>query len=358
MKKILKIFALVFLVVVVTLIIDRRTGKEPGFQPPVGGEVPSVSQSVPLDTSFCDDTLAVGAGTLCAVQPSKTGVGILDVAEATGARGDAILGFGYHVLGIPDDMSTVKGIWLHLSGSYARPYDQRLDAFSNSAWLAEVMDASYVVIQLAYDNRYSVNGDLCGPKSEGYNRNDCAGEVREIALSGEGVSPYRNTNKANTIDNRLMKLLVYLEETQGLDLSSDIDPANIDWEKITVSGHSQGANQAYYIAKQRTVASACILAGGYDIADTVKRGDLNIADWFLAGESKTPIARINAFLTTTDDTYQAFLAGLTKAIGLPMSQIIIAEEDTYTNETGKEISGHAGAINDPSLKAQRAQACF
>lgn len=357
MKKIIKIFGLVFLVVIVTLIINRRTGKESGFQPLVGGETPSVSQSVPVNTDFCDDTLAVEAGTLCAIQPSKTGSGILDIAEATGARRDAKLGFGYHVLGIPDDISKAKGVWVHLTGSYGRPYDQRLDIYSNKVWLDEIMDAGYVVIQLAYNNRYAINIDLCGPKSEGYNRNDCAGEVREINLSGEGTSPYRNTNQFNTIDHRLMKLLIYLEE-EGLNLPGDIDPTNIDWEQIHISGHSQGANQAYYIAKHRTVASACILAGGYDIADTVQRGELSIADWFLVGGSMTPLSRITAFLTTTDDSYQSFLFGLTKAVGIPMDQIVIADKRTYTDQNGKELSGHAGTIKDPSLKAQRASACF
>jgi hypothetical protein len=357
MKKIIFAIGILIVLLITAFILHRYYKSQPLPRPVTGGEAPSVSAAVPISTTFCNDTLAVDSGTLCAIQPSLTDSHILDVSPATGAKGDESLGFGYHVLGIPDDLAHVKGIWVHFTGTYGRPYNQKTDAYDSSVWLSEIMGAGYIVIQLAYDNRFSVNGELCGSKTPGYHRDNCAGEVREIALSGKGTSPYRSTDEFNTIDYRLKTLFEYLTK-QGVILPITIDPNNIDWSKLSISGHSQGANQAYYIAKERPVARVCILAGAYDTADTVNPGKLNIADWFTTGVSATPISRIGAFLTTTDDSFNAFKNGLTQAVGLPLDKIIIADHPKYYDKAGNEVNGHAGTQKDPSLKDLRAKACF
>ena len=362
MKRIFKIIGFVVLVVLITLItlvIARRSTHKDLYQPPpIIKNVPSVSSVIPIDTAFCEDTLATKSGTLCAVKPSKTDARITDVGETTGKIKFRKTGFGYHTVGIPDDLANAKGIWVHFTGSYGKPYNQNAGTFADSVWLDEVMAAGYVVIQLAYDNQYSVNYDLCGVKTEGHNRDNCAGEVREIGQTGQGESPYRSTDAFNTIDYRLEKLLAYLENTQGIDLPGTIDPTNVDWSTLHLSGHSQGANQAYYIAKNRLVAGACIIAGGYDTGDTVNPNKLNIADWFLKEGNQTPLSAVRAILATTDDSYQLFLTGLTKAVALPSDQIIIVDKKVYTDENGTEVKGHPGVIKDPSIKAERAEACF
>lgn len=319
---------------------------------------PEPTTAVPIDLSFCDDILQTQHGTLCAIRPSATDARILDVYDDSGSLQDRALGFGYHLLALPDDWDQAKGLWIHFTGSYGRPYDQRKDAYESSVWLDELMGQGYIAIQLAYDNRFSVNGDLCGAQNPGRARDNCAGEVREIALSGEGASPYRSTDQYNTIDYRLEALVAYLEDTQGIQLSVGVSSDGIDWGTISVSGHSQGANQAYYIAKERAVAFACILAGGYDSADSVDPGPLAIADWFTTGASATPLSHIGALLTTTDDNYRAFHAGLTQAVGLSPDQIVIDNNAPYHDEVGQEIDGHAGTIKDPKLKTERAEACF
>ena len=321
-----------------------------------GGDPRSASEQVLFDLSFCDDTLMVPGGTLCAIKPSATDERIRDVAEDTGLRGDLIIGFGYHVVAIPDAWTKAK-IWMHFTGTSGRPYDQRRDAYETRVWLSELMQQGYVGIQLAYDNRFSVNGDLCGKRNEGHDRDNCAGEVREINLTGEGSSPYRSTDEFNTIDYRLSALIAYLKK-KGVTLPGNPDPEHPDWSTFSVSGHSQGANQAYYIAKKRSVAFACIIAGGYDSPDSVNPGDVPIADWFTAGTSATPTERIGAFLTTTDDSYRTFYAGLTEAVGLPKEQVVISDKKKYFSDEGNELTGHGAAVKDPSLAALRAEACF
>lgn len=308
--------------------------------------------------SFCANTYKTKSGTLCAIQPSKIDSRTKDITPATGQLGDNVYGFGYHVFAVPTNWSAAKGVWIHFTGSYGRPYDQNDKSYGNTQWLDELMGQGYAVLQIAYDNRFSVNGDLCGKSNPGHARNNCAGEVREISLSGKGTSPYRSTDQYNTIDYRLKTLVGYIEDMQEISLPDSISSSNIDWSKLNISGHSQGSNQAYYIAKQRSVAGLCILAGAYDTNDTVKPGTLDIADWFTTGSSVTPISKITALLTKTDDTYPSFYSGLIYAVGMPKSQIVIDDTDPYYAESGKLLDGHAGTIKDPSLKSARVEACF
>ena len=261
-------------------------------------------------------------------------------------------------MGVPNASTTTKGIWIHFSGSGGRGYDQKTDKYEDPLWLTELMGEGYVVLQIAYDNSISVNGGLCGPDTKGYTRDNCAGEVREIALTGKGTSPYRTTDIYNTIDYRLQALLIYLENKTNFELPGDINPQNIDWSKLSVSGSSQGAGQAYYIAKQRSVAYACLLSGGYDYPDTINPGNIDIADWFTTGTSMTPISKIGALIATTDERYENFLFGLTQVVGLPSTQVIVADEKKYTNINGEKTGGHTATSKAPSLKDKRAEACF
>jgi hypothetical protein len=302
--------------------------------------------------SFCADTLKTKSGTLCAIQPSKIDSRTKDVSPSTGIPGDSVYGFGYHVFAVPNNWSQAKGVWVHFTGSYGRPYYQNAERFETDVWLEELMEQGYAVLQLAYDNRFSINGDLCGKNNEGYNRNNCAGEVREIGLTSKGSSPYRSTDQYNTIDYRLKTLVGYIEDTQKIQLPDTISASTIDWSKLDISGHSQGGNQAYYIAKQRSVNSLCFLSSGYDSKDTVKPGMLNIADWFTSGASVTPVSKMGALIVNDEEEYYSFYNGLTKAVGLKESQIVAAESSVPTAEK------HGASVKDPALKASRAKACF
>src|SRR3989344_6100808 len=104
-----------------------------------GGEPASVSAAAPFDLSFCADTLAVEGGTLCASRPSATDERIKDAYDENGSTRDQALGFGYHVVAIPDDWERAKGVWIHFTGTSGRPYTDRRDAYENATWLSELI---------------------------------------------------------------------------------------------------------------------------------------------------------------------------------------------------------------------------
>jgi predicted cupin superfamily sugar epimerase len=332
------------------------------------------------DLSFCDAKLTMSAGTLCAVAPSKTDSRILDNSLPTGSTKiskaqDAHYGFGYHVIAVPKDTAHIKGTWIHFSGSYGRAYDQNslatntIDKYATNQWLNELMAQGYIVIQLAYDNRFSVNSDLCVASTSskspatGYYVDNCAGKVREMGLTGTGDGAgVRLDDQYNTIDYRIQALLTYLT-AKKFTFPEKFDPLNFDWSKVHVSGHSQGANQSYYIAQKRKVAGSCMLAGAYDKADAVNTSPIllyNVADWILSsvGISKTPTSLQRATMTQTDDSYTSFYNTDNLILKLPATQLLVVPAATYHNSYGEVVDGHAAILVDPSLASYRAKACF
>ncbi len=92
---------------------------------------------------------------------------------------------------------------------------------------------------------------------------DCAANVRLEILDGVDRTTLVSVDRTNCIENRLIKALFYLQTNfpaenwiQFLDSSG-----GIAWNKIAISGHSQGAGLAGIIAKTYGVARSVMFAG-------------------------------------------------------------------------------------------------
>lgn len=60
-----------------------------------------------VDLGFCDALSEGPDGRLCAIQPSKTDPMIQDFENTQIIPGP---GFGYHVIGVPTDWNSIKGV--------------------------------------------------------------------------------------------------------------------------------------------------------------------------------------------------------------------------------------------------------
>jgi hypothetical protein len=94
----------------------------------------------------------------------------------------------------------------------------------------------------------------------------CYENTRGEIIDGVDRSPLVDVNAANSIDNRLTKLLQYLTAQfpdEGWDrfLISGREPK---WSQIAVSGHSQGGGHAAMIAKIRLVARVVMFSAVTD----------------------------------------------------------------------------------------------
>ncbi len=120
-------------------------------------------------------------------------------------------------------------------------------------------DLGFHVISLNYPNDQAVNRDLCvGPNAD----LDCYAKVRLEIKDGVDRTPLLNITRANSIENRLIKLLIYLralfpDDGWGQYLVND---SAIRWSSIVVSGHSQGGGHAGIIGRYHLVARVVMFA--------------------------------------------------------------------------------------------------
>jgi hypothetical protein len=144
-----------------------------------------------------------------------------------------------------------------------------------------------------YSNVPSV-GSLCDAVADP----NCFDNVRLEIIDGTDKSGLVNVNRANSIENRLIKCLKYLSANnptqnwgQYLDASD-----NIIWSKIAIGGHSQGGGHAALIAKYHNVARVLCLASP---KDTYVNGVT--APW-INQSNLTPKEKYYTFTHTADAT--------------------------------------------------------
>ncbi len=128
----------------------------------------------------------------------------------------------------------------------------------------EAARLGYHVIGLMYPN--SVRLEICGGVPDPAT---CYENARLEIVDGVDRSPIMNVNAANSIDNRLTKLLQFLaaqypEEGWSRFLAHD----KPKWSRIAVSGFSQGGGEAAMIAKLRLVARVVMFSAPTDSVGT------------------------------------------------------------------------------------------
>ncbi len=119
-------------------------------------------------------------------------------------------------------------------------------------------DLGFHSINLTYPNDDAVN-TICG----GLNTDlDCYGNVRLEVLGGTDRSILVNVNRANSIENRLIKLLIYLQNQRPTENWNQflINGTTIDWSRIIISGHSQGGGHAGLIGRYHSVVRVVMFA--------------------------------------------------------------------------------------------------
>jgi hypothetical protein len=169
-------------------------------------------------------------------------------------------------------------LFLFLAGSGGRP--EQYTTLCEEAALAGLH-----AINLSYTNDKAVEWHICRNSDE----DNCTGKVRLEQLEGIDHSREISIDRPNSIENRLIKLLSYLDrhfpdEQWDRYLTAD---GGLFWERIVASGHSQGGGHALMIGTHRKVARVAMFAW-----TDFHLGKL--AKW-ITPETTTPMDRIYAF---------------------------------------------------------------
>lgn len=170
----------------------------------------------------------------------------------------------------------------------------------------------------------------------------CFDDYRRAIVTGAAVSDKISVDPANSILNRLQKLLVYLAKTDPSGGWAEfLNDGKPDWSRIVVAGHSQGSGHAAFIGKLFKVDRVLMFSGPQDYLD-----DLNEPAPWESGPSATPASRFFAFLNVNDPfNVHHQIASCAVLMDLP-------HPDPLMVEPGETIAGeHQILTNNVTLRA-------
>lgn len=162
-----------------------------------------------------------------------------------------------HYVCINTDIANKNVLFLFLTGSYGKPKNTQFITRSAA-------NLGYYAINLTYPNTWTV-GSFCKDSEDP----DCYEKVRLEIIDGQDRTDKVDISRSNSIENRLIKLLLYLNTrhpeqnwAQFLTASNEII-----WSKMIVAGFSQGGGHVGVIAKYHTVKKVIFFASPKDYSD-------------------------------------------------------------------------------------------
>lgn len=205
---------------------------------------------------------------LCATpantQPLSIDVTVLQVKPS--AADPAVKAFDNpSVILTPKASTGATPLALFLTGTGGKP------AYS-VPFLRVIAGQGYRVISLAYNDEPAV-AQVC-PKDPDP---ACSGDFRRMRVDGDGRSKSVSNPVAEAITTRLTALIRSLDRARpGEGWSGYLSGGQPNWSRIVVSGLSQGAGMAAYIAKAHETARVVLFS----------------SPWDFTGPQRTPAGRV------------------------------------------------------------------
>ncbi len=209
-----------------------------------------------------------------------------------------------NVVVVPSDSTIDAPLAVFLPGTGGRPENVLL-------LLGVIAQQGYRVIGLEYNNEPAVV-QVCPRRGEP----ECSGEFRgERVFGGAKNAPVSNPVDESIV-RRLVMLLRHLNSQQP-DARWDryLDADEPAWSRIVVSGLSQGAGMAAYLAKKRPVARVVLFSSPWDFYGPRK----TLAPW-ISEPSATAPDRWFAALHRRENT-ASLIAQAYRLLGIPDSQV-------------------------------------
>ncbi len=191
-----------------------------------------------------------------------------------------------HLAYINQAITSKNKLFLFLPGTYAIPFNYR-------EILKHAANLGYHSIGLTYPNNLLINS-ICATSID----TTCHSRARLEVFDGIDRHDDIDVDTNNCIKQRTLKLLQYLQnnyptENWGQYLTNN----QINWDKIIVSGHSQGGGHAGIIAKIKKV-DRVVMFSTMDWVPTLNRN----ADW-VSWNSLTSPEKYYGFVHTNDELF-------------------------------------------------------
>lgn len=198
-----------------------------------------------------------------------------------------------------------------------------------------VAELGYNVIGLEY-NSLPFGNQVCVRVADP----ECLGKFREKRTFGTNVTDLIDDRPEESIRTRLVKLLQYLDRRhpeQGW--SAYLQDGEPRWDRLVVSGLSQGAGMAAYIAKLKRVERVVLFSSPWDNVHTTKQP----SPW-LYNDSKTPLehwfAEYHARESTVDLIVPAY-----QALAIPQNHILVFNLDMPPGKNVGENPFHGSTVH-------------
>lgn len=220
-----------------------------------------------------------------------------------------------HLVAFDPGLKTRDQLFLFLPGTGADP------ATYSTAIVKQAAANGFDTVSLSYPSTFAPT--LCAKSTDPA----CYVRIREQILTGGSADPRAAVSAADSLQNRLVKLLQYLDPrypAQGW--GRFLDGSSPRWSAIRLAGHSQGASMTAFIAMQHEVARATLFSGPTDVSP---HGALSGPPYWVAGGGATPAAKYYAFTHLRDESGVDFFATWT-ALGLKGAASPVLIDDNQT----------------------------
>ena len=230
---------------------------------------------------------------------------------------------------MPDDVAPDAPLAIFLPGTGGRPR-------ASADILAVIAGQGYRVLALEYDDVPAVS-QVC-PKDPDP---DCSEAFRAMRVEGTGTTTVVRNPPAEAIVARLTAALRALDHDHPDNgWGRYLDGTAIRWDRIVVSGLSQGAGMAAYIAKHHAVRRVVLFSSPWDVTGA----DHRPAPWLsMAGSTPTDrwFAEYHAKEVTADLIRHAYVA-----LQIPADHIRVFDRELESTPGRSSNPYHGSTIRD------------
>jgi hypothetical protein len=241
---------------------------------------------------------------------------------------------------------------------------------------AALRSDGYHVILLRYSA--SLGTLYVCPDSAAATDPDCHRDLRHETTFGAGVADpdgqvrdqaTANISAANSVVNRLLKLVDYMAETQPSAgfaqfqkktggscnvMNNTYGACELEWSKVALLGHSQGAGVALYMAKFYSTRAVGLFSGSYDAF--VDNGVATAAAWTGEGGFDTPPGSIRTLMHTSDYGADRIRA-VADSVGVPGPEVSATVPPFATNRLLTSLSSQCPWDGAPGHNSTSVDGC-
>ena len=205
-------------------------------------------------------------------------------------------------------------------------------------FLRTALDQGYRVLTLAYIS-YPAVAQVCA-QARLRSERDCAAHFRQRRVYGDGEFDGIPDQPHDAIVPRLVKLLETLsrEDPEG-DWGQYLRDGRPAWDRIAVSGQSQGGGMAQYLGKREALARVLSFSGGWDNASPDE-----IAAWYAQPAVTPPERWFYAYHVL--EPQAARLARIGEALGVPADQVFALDLPLGEKARKGRQPGHGSSIGE------------